>query len=80
MKIFSGIFWPLEGIPGIVRYFSMTLPFTLPSIAVRNVLARGYSFTHPSVLAGYGITFLWAAGSIALCLVGLKYKKYSRNT
>ena len=74
-KYFLGIFWPLEGMPLYLQYVAFLLPFTLPSIAVRNVLAKGWTIAHASVIAGYGITITWIVGLLILCLIGLKVKK-----
>lgn len=70
-----GIFWPLEGMPVYLQYVAFLLPFTLPSIAVRNILAKGWSITHSSVIAGYGITTIWIVVLLTLCLIGLKIKR-----
>jgi len=56
------------------------MPFTLPSIAVRNIMMKGFSFFHPSVLTGAVIVTAWAFFAVLLGLQGLKRKKYSRNT
>lgn len=61
--------------PIYLRYFSFLLPFTLPSIAVRNVLSKGWTIAHKSVIAGYGITTIWIVVLLTLCLIGLKIKK-----
>jgi ABC-type multidrug transport system permease subunit len=71
----SGIFWPLEGMPIYLQYIAFLLPFTLPSIAVRNILAKGWTIAHSSVIAGYGITTIWIVVLLTLCLIGLKIKK-----
>lgn len=75
MIICCGIFWPLEGMPIYLQYFSFLLPFTLPSIAVRDVLAKGWGFAYPSIIAGYSITTIWIVVLLILCLIGLKIKK-----
>lgn len=74
-SLLSGIFWPLEGMPIYLQYVAFLLPFTLPSIAVRNILAKGWSIAHASVIAGYGITTVWIVVLLTLCLIGLKIKK-----
>ena len=38
---FSGVLWPLEGMPGWLRYISYCLPSTLPAEAMRGVMGRG---------------------------------------
>ncbi|CAG9797343.1 unnamed protein product [Chironomus riparius] len=75
MIILCGIFWPLEGMPIYLQYISFLLPFTLPSIAVRDILAKGWGFSYMSVIAGYSITTVWIVVLLILCLIGLKIKK-----
>lgn len=73
---FTGVFWPLEGMPLYLQYISYLLPFTLPSIAVRDILTKGWSIAHGSVIAGYGVTISWIIVLLILCLIGLKVKKW----
>ncbi|RWR99192.1 hypothetical protein B4U79_11760, partial [Dinothrombium tinctorium] len=37
----SGILWPLEGMPKVLRYISMLSPHTLPILSLRHVIVRG---------------------------------------
>lgn len=80
MVVLAGMFWPLQGMPQFLQYLSYCMPFTLPSIAVRNIMMKGYSFFDPSVLKAAAIVTSWAFFAIFLGLQGLKRKKYSRNT
>lgn len=80
LYLFLGMFWPLEGMPWFLQYVSLCMPFTLPSISVRNIMFKGYSFFHPSVLIGAAIVTAWAVFAVLLGLKGLHRKKYSRNT
>lgn len=74
------MFWPLEGMPAILKYVSYVMPFTLPSISVRNIMAKGYSFSHPTVLIGFGVVITWTVAGVLLGLKALQLRKYSRNT
>jgi ABC-type polysaccharide/polyol phosphate export permease len=74
------MFWPLEGMPAILRYISYCMPFTLPSISVRNIMAKGYSFCDQTVLVGFGVVSLWTVAGVFLGLKALQVCKYSRNT
>jgi ABC-type polysaccharide/polyol phosphate export permease len=56
------------------------MPFTLPAQSVRNIMAKGYPFTDPSVLVGFAVVFIWTFAGIFLGLKGLQMKKYSRNS
>lgn len=66
--------------PWFLQYVSYMMPFTFSSIAVRNIMIKGYSFFHPSVILGTTVVTLWALFAILIGLVGLHRKKYSRNT
>lgn len=74
------MFWPLEGMPAILRYVSYMMPFTLPSISVRNIMAKGYSFFDESVLIGFAVVGIWTFAGVFLGLKALQMRKYSRNT
>lgn len=80
MSLVVGMFWPIQGMPWVLQYLSYFMPFTFSSIAVRNIMTKGYSFFHPSVLLGSAVVTLWAIFAIGIGLVGLHRKKYSRNT
>lgn len=74
------MFWPIQSMPWFLQYTSYCMPFTFSSIAVRNIMMKGYSFLDPSVLLGAAVVTLWAFFAIFIGLVGLNRKKYSRNT
>uniref|UniRef100_A0A182QE61 Uncharacterized protein n=1 Tax=Anopheles farauti TaxID=69004 RepID=A0A182QE61_9DIPT len=75
MIILCGIMWPLEGMPQYLQYVAYCFPFTIPSIAVRNVLTKGWSITNSQVYMGYGAVGVWILSLLLLCLLGLKIKK-----
>lgn len=74
------MFWPLEGMPAALKYVSYFMPFTLPSISVRNIMAKGYTFFEPSVLTGVSIVAIWTISGFVLGVKALQMRKYSRNT
>ena len=74
-----GVLWPIEGMPMYMRYVALTLPFCLPSTAVRNITAKGYTIFNRSVATSFGILSLWIIGLILLCMLVLRNKKFSRN-
>ncbi|EAT33290.1 AAEL014428-PA [Aedes aegypti] len=75
MIIMCGILWPLEGMPQYLQYLAYCFPFTVPSMAVRNVLSKGWSITNSQVYMGYGAVGIWIISLLLLCLIGLKIKK-----
>lgn len=76
MIIMCGIFWPLEAIPWYFRYLAYCLPFTLPTVALRNILYKGYSLADLSVQVGFSVIILWLLFSLTVCFIGLKSKKF----
>lgn len=80
MTVLIGMLWPLEGMPTFLRYFAYTMPFTLPSISLKNVIIKEYSVVHSSVITGYCVATIWTVSEIYLCIKILKTKKYSRNS
>jgi ABC-type multidrug transport system permease subunit len=74
------MFWPLEGMPQIIRYFSYISPFTYPSISVRNIMTKGFGITHPTVYLGFLVVIAWTGVLLWAGLQSLRIKKYSRNT
>jgi len=78
--LFAGLCWPLEAIPIKLRYFSYTTPFSLPGIALRNVVVKGYSIGHSSILIGLSVSLGWCILSLVLGLFVLQKKKFSKNT
>lgn len=77
--ILGGFLWPIEGMPLIFRYIAYVLPFTLPSLAIRNIVLKNYTIMHQSVLIGYGATLFWNTFIIFILWFSLKCKKYSRQ-
>ncbi|XP_053619678.1 ABC transporter G family member 23 [Plodia interpunctella] len=75
MILLCGIMWPLEAMTGGLRLFALTLPFTIPSIALRDIMQKGSAITEPAVVHGFLVTIAWIFVTLALCLVRLKYRK-----
>ncbi|XP_058467891.1 ABC transporter G family member 20 [Malaya genurostris] len=75
MIIMCGILWPLEAMPQYLQYLAYCFPFTIPSMAVRNVLSKGWSITNSKVYMGYGAVGIWIVSLLLLCLIGLRVKK-----
>lgn len=76
MIMMCGIFWPIEAIPWVFRYFAYCLPFTLPAIALRNILYKGFSLVNLSVQVGFSVITLWILLCLVVCFLGLKSKKF----
>lgn len=71
--ILSGILWPLEAMPVVLRYVAYILPQTLACEAMRSVLMRGWGLDHPVVARGFIVTLVW------ICLTYLIFKLKMRQ-
>ena len=58
--IVSGIIWPLQGMPTLVKYISYASPLTLPGEAMRSVVSRGWGFTYPLIWIGIATSIGWS--------------------
>ncbi|XP_068084835.1 ABC transporter G family member 20 [Anabrus simplex] len=70
----SGMLWPIEGMPTALRWFSLFMPGTLPTLAVSNVLVRGWSLFHPQVYRGVLAGVAWIVLQLTLAIFVLKFK------
>jgi len=57
--LLSGILWPVEGMPKILQKISWYLPCTAACQAMRDIMARGWDISDPSVPIGIGATSVW---------------------
>ena len=67
-----GSLWPAEGMPTFLRWISMTLPTTLPSVSLRGILDKGYTFSNPEIYSGFLVGSAWTVCFITCCLIGLR--------
>ena len=70
----SGIIWPLEGLPLVLKNISWYLPLTAAVQAMRGVMARGWNISHSSVYAGIGITTAWISIFMTLSWIAMKIR------
>ena len=57
--MFSGIAWPLQSMPDWIGAIAMFLPQTLPVVAMRYILSRGWDVFYYEVNIGFIATFGW---------------------
>jgi ABC-type multidrug transport system permease subunit len=57
VMLLSGILWPVEGIPGVLRYLALSLPTTWAATALRDLMARGWGWANDSVWQAYLVVF-----------------------
>lgn len=69
----TGVAWPLQAFPAWLRTYSLLHPTTLANEAIRSVMLRGWTVTHPGVYLG----ILSASGwTLFLFLIGRKFFKF----
>ncbi|KAI8422912.1 hypothetical protein MSG28_014024 [Choristoneura fumiferana] len=73
--LLSGVIWPIEGMPWILRYVSLCLPLTLATTSLRSILTRGWPLSDPEVYMGFIATLLWIAGFLVVTLTILRFKR-----
>ncbi|XP_063988689.1 ABC transporter G family member 20-like [Diachasmimorpha longicaudata] len=72
--LLCGCIWPVEGMPTVLRWLSLVLPTTVPGIALRNVLDKGYRIDDIQVFQGFLVILGWTGVLVILCFLGLRAK------
>ncbi|XP_072759164.1 ABC transporter G family member 23 isoform X2 [Anoplolepis gracilipes] len=70
----SASIWPAEGIPKILRFVSYCMPTTLPAIALRAVIFKGYSLAEEQVYTGILISVAYVVTFFIIVLFGVRSK------
>lgn len=66
--LISGIFWPLEGVPKVLKYFGYALPFTFPSRAFMNIMFSDVPASdNPVVGLGFSVISVWVLVGLFVC-------------
>ncbi|XP_030371527.1 ABC transporter G family member 23 isoform X2 [Scaptodrosophila lebanonensis] len=73
--LLSGVIWPIEGMPVVLRYISLCLPLTMATSSLRSILTRGWSILQWDVYIGYLSTLAWILGFLVLTLLVLRSKR-----
>ncbi|XP_063389305.1 ABC transporter G family member 23 [Cydia fagiglandana] len=73
--LLSGVIWPIEGMPWILRYVSLCLPLTLATTSLRSILTRGWPLADPEVYMGFVSTLIWIAMFLVVTLTILRFKR-----
>ncbi|XP_076265826.1 ABC-type transporter snustorr isoform X2 [Rhynchophorus ferrugineus] len=73
--LLSGVIWPIEGMPTVLRYVSTFLPLTLATTSLRAMMTRGWSFLEPDVYYGFISTIVWIVAFLTISLVVLRTKR-----
>ncbi|XP_046816635.1 ABC transporter G family member 23 isoform X1 [Vespa crabro] len=72
--LLSGVIWPIEGMPTVLRYVSQGLPLTMATTALRSMLTRGWSISEPDVYNGFISTIIWIVVFLTISMLVLKFK------
>ncbi|GAB0090644.1 ABC transporter G family member 23 [Sergentomyia squamirostris] len=73
--LLSGVIWPIEGMPDVLRFISKGLPLTLATSSLRSILSRGWSIDETDVYLGFISTIVWIFVFLVVTLVVLKFKR-----
>ncbi|CAF5063957.1 unnamed protein product [Rotaria sp. Silwood1] len=73
--ICSGIMWPLEGMPSLMRYISNFTPLTHTVEAMRCIAARSRSLTHFKVWFGFVNASSWSLGFFIIAAIIFALRK-----
>lgn len=73
--LLSGVIWPIEGMPYILRNIAVGLPLTLATSALRSILTRGWGFMEFEVYMGFVATISWILLFLIITMVSLKLKQ-----
>ncbi|XP_063228570.1 ABC transporter G family member 20-like isoform X2 [Bacillus rossius redtenbacheri] len=73
--LLSGVIWPVEGMPIVLRYISLGLPLTLATSSLRSMLTRGWTIVEPEVYHGFIATIVWIALFLTISMLVLKFKR-----
>ncbi|XP_057338569.1 ABC transporter G family member 20 isoform X1 [Microplitis mediator] len=73
--LLSGVIWPVEGMPTVLRYISHGLPLTMATTSLRSMLTRGWTISEPDVYNGFISTVTWIAIFLTISMLVLKFKR-----
>ncbi|XP_072759545.1 ABC transporter G family member 23-like [Anoplolepis gracilipes] len=74
LVILCGSLWPVEAMPKMIRYLCYCMPVTLPSIAMRAVIFKGYTLDEKEVYIGILVSVAYIAIFFIIVLFGLRSK------
>lgn len=76
MLLLSGILWPIEGMPYILRKISWYLPCTAACQAMRDIMGRGWGIENPTVPLGIGASVAWITIFILASYLAMKFLRH----
>jgi ABC-type multidrug transport system permease subunit len=75
--LFSGVLWPVEGMPVFLRTVAYSLPQTYAIESLKCVFARGWGIERPDVYLGLCISLGWIFAMLIFSLCVLRVRKYT---
>ncbi|XP_055389229.1 ABC transporter G family member 23 isoform X2 [Condylostylus longicornis] len=73
--LLSGVIWPIEGMPLVLRYVSLCLPLTLATTSLRAILTRGWQIYEADVYYGFLATLGWIVLFLVITMIILRSKR-----
>ncbi|XP_039314463.1 ABC transporter G family member 20-like [Solenopsis invicta] len=74
LLVLNGSFWPLEGMPKFLRWFSNATPITLSSTSIRAIIYKGSSIIEWQVLIGFFTSLGWISFCLLLTILYLRWE------
>lgn len=71
----SGLLWPVEGAPELLRIFNWFLPISEAVNAARGISIKSYDFDHLVLVRGFSTIIGWNLIFIFVVYIYLKIKK-----
>lgn len=73
--LYLGGIWPLEGQPPLLRQVSKLIPIRLVGNMMNDIVIKGWTLDHPSILTGTSLTVLYNILLILVLILLGKIKK-----
>ncbi|XP_028967853.1 ABC transporter G family member 20 [Galendromus occidentalis] len=73
--LLSGIIWPVQAMPSVVRYVAYGLPQTIPTEALRCIMYRGWGVDRNEVWLGFGVSIGWSIFFLLFATIASKARK-----
>nr|XP_033203519.1 ABC transporter G family member 20 isoform X2 [Bombus vancouverensis nearcticus] len=73
--LLSGVIWPIEGMPKLLRVLAQCLPLTMATTSLRAMLTRGWSMSESDVYFGFIATIVWIVLFLTISIVVLRLKR-----
>lgn len=75
--VLSGIIWPVESLPRLFYYISLSLPLTQPINSLRYIIFRGLDLRFEKIISGFTISSLYIIILVLSTLIIFKIKTSS---